>query len=63
VAMDEEHLAAAARYVALNPVRARLVELPCQFKKSPICFSVLVRVFFGVTLFRDFVNWHGNSIS
>lgn len=26
VAMDEEHLAAAARYVALNPVRARLVE-------------------------------------
>lgn len=24
--MDEEHLAAAARYVALNPVRARLVE-------------------------------------
>ena len=26
VAMDEQHLAAAARYVALNPVRARLVE-------------------------------------
>jgi putative transposase len=26
VAMDETHLAAAARYVALNPVRARLVE-------------------------------------
>ena len=26
VAMDEGHLAAAARYVALNPVRARLVE-------------------------------------
>jgi putative transposase len=26
VAMDEEHLMAAARYVALNPVRARLVE-------------------------------------
>jgi putative transposase len=26
VAMDEEHLAAAARYVALNPVRAGLVE-------------------------------------
>jgi putative transposase len=25
-AMDEEHLVAAARYVALNPVRARLVE-------------------------------------
>jgi putative transposase len=24
--MDEEHLAAALRYVALNPVRARLVE-------------------------------------
>src|SRR5882724_11960852 len=26
VAMDEEHLAAAVRYVSLNPVRARLVE-------------------------------------
>ena len=26
VVMDEEHLMAAARYVALNPVRARLVE-------------------------------------
>ena len=26
VAMDEQHLAAAARYVALNPVRAQLVE-------------------------------------
>ena len=26
VVMDEEHLAAALRYVALNPVRARLVE-------------------------------------
>jgi putative transposase len=26
VAMDEEHLAAALRYVALNPVRARLVD-------------------------------------
>jgi len=26
VAMDEEHLAAAVRYVALNPVRARLVK-------------------------------------
>jgi putative transposase len=25
VAMDEEHLAAALRYVSLNPVRARLV--------------------------------------
>ena len=25
VAMDEDHLAAAVRYVALNPVRARLV--------------------------------------
>jgi putative transposase len=28
VAMDEAHLAAALRYVALNPVRARLVEKP-----------------------------------
>jgi putative transposase len=26
VAMDEQHLAAALRYVSLNPVRARLVE-------------------------------------
>ena len=29
VAMDEEHLMAAFRYVALNPVRARLVERAC----------------------------------
>jgi hypothetical protein len=28
VAMDEDHLMTAARYVALNPVRARLVERP-----------------------------------
>jgi putative transposase len=28
VALDEEHLMAAARYVALNPVRARLVARP-----------------------------------
>jgi putative transposase len=28
VAMDEAHLAAAVRYVALNPVRARLVQRP-----------------------------------
>jgi putative transposase len=28
VVMDEEHLAAALRYVSLNPVRARLVERP-----------------------------------
>jgi putative transposase len=28
VVMDENHLAAALRYVALNPVRARLVERP-----------------------------------
>jgi len=34
VAMDEPHLAAAARYVALNPVRARLVERADQWPWS-----------------------------
>jgi putative transposase len=34
VAMDEGHLAAAARYVALNPVRARLVDRPEQWPWS-----------------------------
>jgi putative transposase len=32
--MDEGHLAAAARYVALNPVRARLVDRPEQWPWS-----------------------------
>lgn len=34
VAMDEQHLAAAARYVALNPVRARLVDRAEQWRWS-----------------------------
>lgn len=34
VAMDEEHLGAAVRYVALNPVRARLVDDPRQWRWS-----------------------------
>ena len=34
VAMDEEHLAAALRYVALNPVRARLVQSPQDWRWS-----------------------------
>src|SRR5580698_7141503 len=34
VAMDEEHLAAAVRYVSLNPVRARLVERAQDWKWS-----------------------------
>ncbi len=33
-AMDEEHLAAALRYVSLNPVRARLVERPQDWRWS-----------------------------
>ena len=32
--MDEEHLAAALRYVSLNPVRARLVERPQDWRWS-----------------------------
>lgn len=36
VAMDEEHLAAAARYVALNPVRARLVERARDWRWSSV---------------------------
>jgi putative transposase len=34
VAMDEEHLAAALRYVALNPVRARLVKRAADWRWS-----------------------------
>jgi len=34
VAMDEEHLAAAVRYVVLNPVRARLVERAVDWRWS-----------------------------
>ena len=36
VAMDEDHLAAALAYVALNPVRARLVELPRDWRWSSV---------------------------
>jgi putative transposase len=36
VAMDEEHLGAALRYVALNPVRARLVERAADWPWSSV---------------------------
>jgi putative transposase len=36
VAMDEAHLAAAVRYVALNPVRARLVARPEEWRWSSV---------------------------
>jgi len=36
VAMDEEHLMAAARYVALNPVRARLVKRAHEWRWSSV---------------------------
>jgi putative transposase len=36
VVMDEKHLVAAARYVALNPVRARLVERPQDWRWSSV---------------------------
>ena len=36
VAMDEAHLAAAVRYVALNPVRARLVEQAPDWRWSSV---------------------------
>lgn len=36
VAMDEEHFLAAARYVALNPVRARLAERPQDWPWSSV---------------------------
>jgi len=36
VAMDEAHLMAAARYVALNPVRARLVETADEWQWSSV---------------------------
>jgi putative transposase len=36
IAMDEDHLMAAARYVALNPVRARLVERAADWPHSSV---------------------------
>lgn len=36
VAMDEAHLAAALRYIALNPVRARLVDRPEAWRWSSV---------------------------
>src|SRR5260370_39249387 len=36
VAMDEAHLGAALRYVALNPVRARLVAEPADWRWSSV---------------------------
>jgi len=36
VAMDEAHLAAALRYIALNPVRARLVTRPEEWRWSSV---------------------------
>ena len=36
VAMDEDHLAAAVRYVALNPVRARLAAQPQDWRWSSV---------------------------
>jgi len=36
VAMDEEHLMTAARYVALNPVRARLIERAQDWRWSSV---------------------------
>jgi putative transposase len=36
VAMDEEHLAAALRYVSLNPVRARLVDRARDWRRSSV---------------------------
>lgn len=36
VALDEEHLMAAVRYVALNPVRARLVDRPDEWRWSSV---------------------------
>ena len=50
VAMDETHLAAAVRYVSLNPVRAKLVERPQDWRWSSVTAhlaeqdDVLVRV-------------------
>ena len=32
--MDEQYLLAAARYVELNPVRAKMVQLPWEYKWS-----------------------------
>jgi putative transposase len=36
VAMDEDHLAAASRHVALDPARARLVERARDWRRSSV---------------------------
>jgi len=41
VVMDEEHLAAAVRYVSLNPVRARLVARPQDWRWSSVARAPL----------------------
>jgi putative transposase len=43
VAMDEDHLVAAARYVALNPVRARLVDRAQDWRWSSVSAHLRLR--------------------
>src|SRR5713101_185763 len=50
VAMDEDHLAAALRYVALNPVRARLVERAQDWRWSSVHAHLAAREDGGTNL-------------
>jgi putative transposase len=67
VAMDEEHLANAARYVSLNPVRARLVERAHEWRWSSVAAHLageddrLVRVAPVLERYGDFAAFLAES--
>ena len=69
VAMDEEHLAHAVRYVSLNPVRAGLVERPEDWRWSSVSNhlsgqdSELMKVAPVLERYGDFANFLGEEES
>ncbi len=66
VAMDEAHLAAAVRYVSLNPVRARLVARPQDWRWSSVAAHLaqhddpLVTVAPAIERYGDFAEFLGD---
>lgn len=69
VAMDEAHLAAAVRYVSLNPVRARLVERAQDWYWSSVAAHLsgkddaLVRVAPLIERYGDFAEFLGDPVA
>ncbi|HJQ17850.1 MAG TPA: hypothetical protein VJ859_12725, partial [Allosphingosinicella sp.] len=65
--MDEPHLAHAMRYVSLNPVRARLVARPEEWRWSSVRAHLagrddaLVRVAPALERYGDFAGFLGND--